>query len=375
MNAIERAWWTREAGPWTRALLLVLAPLEWLFRAGVVLRAWAYERGILPKFRAASPVVSVGNVALGGAGKTPVTLAIASRLLARGRRVAILSRGYGAKRSDARIVSDGRSRLLSASEAGDEPAMLARRMPEAAVLCGPRRAVLAEMASGEMHVNAFVLDDGFQHRALERDLDVVVIDASNPFGNGRLLPRGPNREPLGALGRAGLVWLSHADEASKGELERLRALARESTGRAPVESRHAPVDVFDGSLERSLGLSSLRGVRALMLCGIARPEGFRRTVESLGATVVVERLYPDHHVFREDELDEAFRALGKAECAVVVLTEKDAVRLTPARAFDPRLRVIRVDAEILSGEDELDAAIGRALEPAPGRLRMKEASP
>ena len=203
--------------------------------------------------------MSIGNVAVGGAGKTPAAIAVAARLTARGRRVAVLSRGYGASRADARIVSDGVRVLLGGDEAGDEPALLARRLPGVAVLCGPRRAALATMAVATLGADALVLDDGFQHRALARDLDVVVLDAANPFGNGHLLPRGPNREPRAALSRAGLVWLSRVDQADASALEALRSLAREATGRAPVESRHAPVDVVDGTLARSLGRGALRG--------------------------------------------------------------------------------------------------------------------
>jgi tetraacyldisaccharide 4'-kinase len=341
-------------------LLGPLALPELAFRAGVALRSLGYQRGFLPAFRAAAPVVSIGNVAVGGAGKTPAAIAVAERLRARGRRVAVLSRGYGARRGDARVVSHGAGRVMPAADAGDEPALLAGRLAGVAVLCGPRRAELARLATSA-GADALVLDDGFQHRALARDLDVVVLDAANPFGNGRLLPRGPNREPPGALSRAGLVWLSRVDQARPGTLAPLRALAREATGREPVESCHAPVEVLDGALVRAHGLEALRGTRVLLLCGIARPEGFRRTVEGLGAAVARERAFPDHHDFTPAELDEALAAAAAAGCDAVVLTEKDAVRLQPERAADPRLRVVRVEARIVAGEDVLQAALDDAL--------------
>ncbi len=151
-------------------------------------------------------MVSVGNLAVGGAGKTPVALAIAGRLLAAGRRPAVLSRGYGATRTDDRVVADGDRVLLDAAEGGDEPVLLARRLPGLRVLCGPDRARLAVRAIA-LGADVLLLDDGFQHRRLRRDLDVVVLDASNAWGNGHCLPAGPNREPRSALGRAGLVWL------------------------------------------------------------------------------------------------------------------------------------------------------------------------
>ncbi len=367
MSLVERIWWRPRAAPGEAALLAPLVLAEGLFRAGAAARGALYDRGLLAQARAGVPVVSIGNVAVGGAGKTPAAIAVATRLAARGRRVAVLSRGYGASRADPRVVSDGARALLGADEAGDEPALLARRLPGVAVLCGPRRAALAAMAVASLGADALVLDDGFQHRALARDLDVVVLDAGNPFGNGHLLPRGPNREPRGAIRRAGLVWLSRVDQADAAALEALRALAGEATGRAPVESRHAPVDVVDGTLGRSLGLGALRGARVLAVSGLARPGAFLGTLAELGAEVVGERVFPDHHRFTERELDDVLRA-AEAARARAVMTEKDAVRLAPARAADPRLCAVRIDAEIVRGEavlsEALDAALARGAGPS-----------
>ena len=233
----------------------------------------------------------MGNLAVGGAGKTPVALAIAERLLEAGRRPAVLSRGYGATRGDDRVVADGERVLLDAAAGGDEPVLLARRLPGLRVLCGPDRARLAARAVA-LGADVLLLDDGFQHRRLARDLDVVVVDASNPWGNGHCLPFGPNREPRSALRRAGLVWLTHADRASPDALAALRALALGATGRAPVESRHAPRDLADGLLARSFPLAGLAGRRVGLLTGVARPGSVRRTVESLGATVVAAFALP-----------------------------------------------------------------------------------
>jgi tetraacyldisaccharide 4'-kinase len=367
MSLVERIWWSPRAAPGEAALLAPLLLAEGLFRAGAAARGALYDLGILARARADAPVVSIGNVAVGGAGKTPVAIAVAGRLAARGRRVAVLSRGYGALRADARIVSDGARVLLGAADAGDEPTLLARRLPGVAVLCGPRRAALAATAVATLGADALVLDDGFQHRALARDLDVVVLDAANPFGNGHLLPRGPNREPRRALSRAGLVWLSRVDQADASALDALRALAREATGRAAVESRHAPIDVVDGTLARSLGRAALRGARVLAVSGLARPGAFRRTLADLGAEVVGERVFPDHHRFTDGELDEALRAADGAR-ARAVMTEKDAVRLEPARAADPRLCAVRIEAEVVRGEDllaqALDAALARGALPS-----------
>ncbi len=361
MSALEAIWWRERASPGAALLLAPLSAVELAFRGAVAARDALHRAGLLRAERAGAPVVSIGNLAVGGAGKTPAALAVAGRLVARGRRVAILSRGYGANRADARVVSDGARVLLGAEEAGDEPALLARRLPGVAVLCGPRRAELARLAIAGLSADALLLDDGFQHRALRRDLDVVVLDAANPFGNGHLLPRGPNREPAAALGRAGLAWLSRVDQAPPDRVGALRELARRATGRPPVESRHAPVDVLDGALAVRHGVAALRGRRVLALSGLARPGGFRRTLEALGAEVALERSFPDHHRFTDGEIDEALRAAGAAGCELVVTTEKDAVRLPASKAADPRLRVVLIEAELVAGADALDAALDAAL--------------
>lgn len=373
MTALERAWWAEHPTGSQRAALAPLWPAEAVFRAVVWLRALAYDRRWLAVASSTAPVISVGNVAVGGAGKTPVTHAIAMRLAARGRRVAILSRGYGATRTDPRVVADGERVLLPAEAGGDEPVLLARRLPGVCVICGPRRAELATMATGGLGANALLLDDGFQHRALARDLDVVVLDAANPFGNGRLLPAGPNREPRRALGRAGLIWLSRVDQAPPELLERLRVLAFRYTGRGPVESRHAPLDLLDGTLTRSRGLGAARGRRALLLSGLARPGSFRRTVEGLGAEVVAERRHPDHHRFTAADLDGARAAADAARAELILTTEKDAVRLPAAWAAEPRLAVVRIEAELLAGDAALQAALDAAL--AAGDRRGRRSPP
>lgn len=356
----ERLWWSPTPSVADGLLGAPLLLAEGLFRAGAFVRGALYDAAVLPAARAGVPVVSVGNLAVGGAGKTPVVLAIAGRLLDAGRRPAVLSRGYGATRGDDRVVSDGDEVLLGAAEGGDEPVLLARRLPGLRVLCGPDRARLAgrAVASG---ADVLLLDDGFQHRRLGRDLDVVVLDASNPWGNGHCLPFGPNREPRSALRRAGLVWLSHADRATTSGLEALRELAMRETGRAPVEARHAPRDLADGRLGRSFPLSGLAGRRVGLLTGVARPGSVRRTVEELGAEVVATFEFPDHRRFTEGEVGAALEAAGRAGADLLVTTEKDAVRWPAGVAGDGRIRVVRVDAEVLRGDEVLGAALDAAL--------------
>jgi tetraacyldisaccharide 4'-kinase len=364
MSLLDAIWWRERAFAGRALLLGPLSVAEAGFRGVAGLRGALYSSGALKAARAGVPVISIGNLAVGGAGKTPTAIAVAKRLLARGRRVAVLARGYGAIRSDARVVSDGVSVRLSAAEGGDEPVLVARRLPGVAVLCGPRRVELARLARGSLGADVLLLDDGFQHRALARDLDVVVLDAGNPFGNGHLLPRGPNREPRNALRRAGLVWLSRVEGATPGGLEALRALAREATGHDPVESCHQPVALLDGRLQGSWEATALRGRRVRLLSGIARPGVFRRTVEALGAEVVAESRFRDHHRFRPAELRAALGPIEGADkdgAEWVVTTEKDAVRLGLEEAAHPRLRVLQIEAEVVRGEDVLMRALDAAL--------------
>jgi tetraacyldisaccharide 4'-kinase len=360
MSLLDAIWWKEARFFGREALLVPLAAAEWVFGAASGLRNALYSAGLRQAARAGAPVISIGNLSVGGAGKTPVAMAVAERLQARGRRVAVLSRGYGSSRTDARVVSDGAEVLLSAEEGGDEAVLVARRLPGVAVLCGPRRAVLARLARGSLGADVLLLDDGFQHRALARDLDVVVLDAANPFGNGHLLPRGPNREPRAALHRAGLVWLSRVEGATPETLEVLRALARETTGHDPVESRHAPVALLDGALRASVGVEALRGRRVRLLSGIARPRAFRRTVEALGAEVAAEHRFADHHRFRARELQRVLGSSGEGGDWIVT-TEKDAVRLGAEAAAHPALRVLRIEAQVVRGEDVLSRALDAAL--------------
>ncbi|HUK66399.1 MAG TPA: tetraacyldisaccharide 4'-kinase [Anaeromyxobacteraceae bacterium] len=367
MKGLEDIWWPPSEGKGAGPLLAALAAGEVLFRGAVAARAALYRLGIAHAARAEVPVVSIGNLAVGGAGKTPVALEVATRLKAKGWKVAVLSRGYGARRKDARIVTRGGDPLLSAADAGDEPLILARRLPGCFVLCGPKRTLLARMAVHALGAEVLVLDDGFQHRSLARDLDIVVLDATDPYGNGHLLPRGPNRESPRALGRAQLAWLTRVDRASPETLGSLRETACKVTGRAPVESRHEVVDVLDGLLGRSLGRGALKDRGTLLLCALARPGSFRATAAGLGAKVLCERVFRDHHLFTEDEVNEALRAAEAAGCEVVATTEKDAVRLPARLAGDARFRVVRIDAQVVGGGAVLDGLLEEVM-----RTRKRE---
>lgn len=315
-----RFWWQPEAPLWS----LLLLPIEVAWRAGA-----AIHRATARPAQARVPVISVGNLTVGGAGKTPVALCIAQRLIARGRRPAVLSRGYGRKlRAPLRVSADSVVR-----EVGDEPLLLARRGLD--VFVGPSRAVLAGLAV-ERGADVLVLDDGLQHHALARDLDVLVADASNPLGNGHLLPRGPLREPLSALLRVrrGLLWLTRCDLPRDPRASRLPSWPT-------VESDYATT-------------ADLRGRRVFLFAGIARPASFETTVRGLGAEIAGSRWFRDHHLYTKYELQTLRR---DAAGALLVTTEKDLVRIEQPEG----IAAVAIEVRIRRGADALDAALGAVL--------------
>ncbi len=346
---------------WQRLLLAPLAPAAGLFGAAAATRRGLYRRGVLPSAKAPIPVISVGNLAVGGAGKTPVTIHLVREFQQRGLKVAVLSRGYGGTGRGARVVSRGEGLLLDAKDAGDEPVLVARRCPGAQVLVGTNRAELAAIAGTHLRADVAILDDGFQHLALQRDLDIVVLDGASPFGNGKLLPRGPLREGPEALRRAHLGWIAKCDEGDPATVEAAARIVERHVGSAPVRSRYRASRLLSADLRTELSLSLLEGQPVVLLAGVARPHSFRRTLEHAGARVIEEALFPDHHAFTRAEVERVLasaRALGAER---VCCTEKDAVRLPRDLHGGDRLVVVQVETEIVAGGALLAAALDRVV--------------
>lgn len=309
----------REESFWLRTGLLPVAALGWAYGAGARLHRAAYARGWLRATRLPCRVVSVGSPTVGGSAKTPLAAWLAAALHRRGRRVVLASRGYGRRGHEpVLVVSDGRALQCSAAAAGDEPLVLAAHAPGVPVMVGARRDVVGRRAIAAFGAEVIVLDDGFQHHRLARDVDVIALDGRAGLGNARVLPRGPLREPIASVGCAhALVTVDGPLPAADEErLARVApAIQRVAATRAPRSLRP-----LGGGTARSP--QSLQGWDVGMLCGIARPSSFRRSLESLGARVVAERTFPDHHRYGPGDL----RTLGRAT-SVWVTTEKDAVKL------------------------------------------------
>ena len=324
------------------------------FGALASLRVAAYRRGLLPRAHLAGPVVSVGNLGVGGSGKTPVVARVAEILRDSGLPVSVLSRGYGGSfRGEALVVSDGTNVLAGAAEAGDEPAMLARALPGVVVAVGPRRDAVGRAVEARFGRRVHVLDDGFQHLRLERDLDLVCLDVRDL--DDRPMPAGHLRERPSALARADLVLLTRTEAASPPEL---RAL----------EERLGPERCFRVA-RRVAGWRTLDGVaatppeRGFLLAAIARPERFERDVGGAGVAVLGRAFFRDHHRFRADDLARVVSEARAAGAGAIVTTAKDAVRLESAGALGLPIVVLAIAAEV-ADEARLRArllsAVGRA---------------
>ena len=317
-----------------------LAPFSAAYGAAVSARAAMYRRGWLRCESAAVPVISIGNLAAGGTGKTPVVELVARLLHEAGHSPAIISRGYGGRRSqDPLTVSDGSGSepAVGPAEAGDEPVMLARALPHVPVIVARRRANGASLAVSRYGARSLVLDDGFQHLALARDLDLVLLDAARPFDNGRLLPSGFLREPPAALARAGALILSGAagpapassNGGSAGEAG-LREWLRPGTPVFHCEFR--PIELTGPGAAAGRPLEWLRGRRIVAFAGIARPERFARMLRELHAATEEFIAFPDHHVYSPADADRLASRLRETGADALLTTEKDLARLTGSDA-------------------------------------------
>ncbi len=355
-KSVLAAWEGDPAAPmWARAWASGLAPLGTVYGMAMARRRRRYEMGGARARKNPVPVVSVGNLALGGTGKTPTVAWLIERLLSSGRRPAVVSRGYGGRPRDVMVVGDGAGRLMSAPPAADEAAMLARRYPEVPVLTGADRAFVARKAAEEFGAEVVVLDDGFQHLALAREVDLVLLRGEAPFGNGRVFPAGVLREPASALGRADAILLTGG--------ERARSQVLSLAPNVPVFTGSlAPDALLDANAEEAGAPDALRGARVVAVSGLGNPRGFERTLESLGVEVVVHHEYPDHANYALADGVRLVSSLKKTGADFILTTEKDAAKLSSLLREAP-LRVLRVVMRIDAGAD-LARLIERKLFPA-----------
>ena len=351
----------------------VLFGLSKVFLIIVKGRRWLYEARIIRDHPLGVQVITVGNLTVGGTGKTPVVEKFARVLTDQGRKVAILSRGYRSKPPPLtqrwknklllqdeivppRVVSDGKSLLLNSEDAGDEPYMLASNLKDVVVLTDKDRVKSGRYAIEQFGCDTLLLDDGFQYWKLAgRRSDIVLVDAQQPFGNEHLLPRGTLREPPEHIRRADTIFITKSD----GETAGLRARIRKHNPSAGIiECVHWPLffeDVFNPDQREQIGW--LKGKKVATLSGIAQPESFEQSLLQQGAELVYTKRFADHHRFNQQEILNTINRAKKRRADVILTTQKDAVRFPKIDRRDLPIFYMRVEIKILSGAKDFDDCV------------------
>ncbi|WP_048810530.1 tetraacyldisaccharide 4'-kinase [Candidatus Methylacidiphilum infernorum] len=354
-----------------------LSFLSLIYNPLVRLRVWLYKKRLLRSYELGCLVISVGNLTVGGTGKTPLVEKLAKELSAAGRKVAILSRGYksvppplghrlmaklkGSKEFNPRVVSDGEKIYLSPLHSGDEPYMLAKNLKGVAVITGKNRVQSGLWAIKNMNIDILILDDGFQYLPLKERLDIVLIDREFPFGNRHLLPRGMLREPKDHLKRADLLFITKCDGSN---LSPLKEELRKFNNHAPIiECVHKPQYLFHIVTRKKEPLDYLKGLKVAAISGIAQPESFEKGLKKLGAEVVYSKYFADHHWFSEQEIIRFMERSKARNAKAAITTEKDAVRIPTTQYFILPFYFLRVEIEMLNGKETFQSILFESISP------------
>lgn len=356
---------------WDWPALALLSGASWLYRKGVLAKYHSIASHPERQEHVPAVVISLGNITVGGTGKTPTACMLARRLQAQGWRVALLNRGYRSQREQggAAVMSDGQHVLLTAEEGGDEACLMARSLPGVPVLVGRHRAAGGRLAVERFGTQVLLLDDGFQHWQLYRDLDIVLVDGTNPFGNGHVLPRGILREPLEQLARAGAFIITKRDQISQDRADAIVRQLRQYNRQAPVAiAIHKPSRCLSFAAwheGRSDGAGELRpdGQPVLAVSALGNPASFERTLSDAGFTVTGAIRYEDHHQYSRDDIRQMADQAAAAGCPLVT-TEKDAVKLPASliHEYDLPLYVLSITIEIVEGQETIDTILQAVLE-------------
>ena len=333
----------RRSGKRAGVLRVVLLAISFLYRGIVRLRLYLFSTHFMRKHQVGCPVISIGNLTVGGTGKTPVVEKLAKDLTERGRRVAILSRGYksvrrryyGNQPTPVRVVSEGGAILLDSKTAGDEPFMLAKNLRGVAVVVEKNRVACGLHAVNALGSDLLILDDGLQYLKLHRRFDLVLIDREAPFGNEHLLPRGTLREPPEHLRR----------------------------GTHILECRHHPVELQNFATGEILPLEKLKGLRAGSLSAIASPESFEQGLRRLGVQLELTQSFADHHRYSKRELDRFLKRCERRGVSCVLTTEKDAVRMPRLIQQSLPIYYLRIEIEIVRGIEHWNRMLEQLIHP------------
>ncbi len=344
---IDQFLYQKEKPLWVKVFLFPLYLLSLPYEAAVRIRTFLYSKGLFNSKRLPCPVISAGNITVGGAGKTPLVIKLAKGLKDRGIPTAILSRGYKGKGSSEPWVSDGRNVLLSAEESGDEPFQMAKALTGIPVLIGKDRFTNGHLALQRCEIRGVLLDDGYQHLQLHRDLNILLIDSQIAFGDHHILPRGILREPLEHLRRAHLFLLTKVEDPEN--CRPLEKLLREIHPSPPVFHSHYEPQGLIGPEGEWVGLQGLKGKKALAVSGIANPAYFSLLLKKCGMEIVREMIFPDHHHFTSKDLIAIEKESKEADW--IVTTEKDIVKLGEIKIVHSPVLALRVEMKIWEEEE------------------------
>lgn len=353
--------------------------LSGIFRMIVQIRIWRYRSGWRQQHHLGTKVVAIGNITVGGTGKTPVVELLSRTLRERGRRVAILSRGYKSKKLDRpqkwqdtegrpipgekmpKVVSTGSALLLDSKYAGDEPFMLARNLDGVAVVVDKNRVKSGLFAVGQLGVDTLLLDDGMQYLDLAHSIDIVLVDSGSPFGTEALLPRGTLREPPKNLRRASYILITKCDGSSNEAL--INRIRKYNKTAEIIECTHGPIYLEDVFTRERRPLDFLKDKWVGAISAIAVPEAFEKSLERLGARVEIRRRFSDHYRFSRKEVEKFMQRCVERDMEMIVTTEKDAVRFPKPASIDVPVYFLRIEVEILKGQEIWDDLIDRICNP------------
>lgn len=352
---LRKIWYAETDVSFLNPLNLILFLLSRLYHLVVSVRNRLYDLRIFTQNKLPCTVISIGNITVGGTGKTPMVIMLANLLKRRGYKPAIMSRGYGGNaKAPITIVSDGVQIRAGYAEAGDEPILIAQSVEGIPVLTGPERTRTGDFAVKNLGADILILDDAFQHRSIFRDIDIVLLNREKPFGNGYLLPMGPLREPPEALNRAHFqIWRDNAPDG------RFPKYCEQGIGTFfPVLSAYLrPKDILRGNTGDLLPIEYLRGKKICAFAGIGSPENFEETIASLGGTLVSFLPFPDHYLYTLEDIAELRRVMSASDAEFIVTTEKDGIRLNDFPDFLKDVLIVRVEMEMLPSREEFVALI------------------
>lgn len=355
---------------------ILLWMLSGIYRLGVAVRLRRYRKGGREQQYLGTQVISIGNLTVGGTGKTPMVEMFARILRDRGRKPAILSRGYKSKKLEKaqewtrkasgleipaeempKVVSAGGEPLIKVRYAGDEPWMLAKNLPGVSVVVDKNRVKGGSFAVGELGADTLILDDGLQYLDLAHSTDIVLVDQNSPFGTGQMLPRGTLREPAKNLRRADYIFITKCDGSSNELL--IRKMRRYNRHAEIIECTHGPQHLENIFTGERLPLDFLQKKYIAAISGIAVPQSFEKILNTLGARVEFHRVFSDHHSFNQKDIDRFMNRCVRRDIELIVTTEKDAVRFPRPAELDVPVYFLRIEVDILKGQDVWERLVDR----------------